>query len=237
MVLSIIIPLFNEENHIIDVLNKIDGLNLKAIVDNFEIIIVDDNSSDKSLSVINEYAKNKSYIIIQKHEKNLGKGAAIQTALKIAKGDVFLFQDADLELDPNDIPRMIDVMKKLNVEFVNGSRYMDGIYRPLSSYWRYVANKIFTILTSIIINVKITDMACGYKLIHKNLMDKIHLTEKRFAIEAELIIKALRIKRNNIVEIPVQYFPRTKDEGKKLGNIDAIKILWKIIKYGLFRAK
>lgn len=233
MFLSIIIPLYNEENHIIDVLDKIENLNLK--VSNLEIIIIDDNSDDNSLEVVKYYAKDKAYIIIEKHKKNLGKGAAIQTALKIAKGDVFLFQDADLELDPNDIPRMLDVMQNLNVEFVNGSRYMDGIYRPLSSYWRYVANKIFTILTSIIINVKITDMACGYKLIHRNLLKKIHLKEMRFGIEAELMIKALRMKRNNIVEIPVQYFPRTKDEGKKLGNLDAMKILWKIIKYGLFR--
>jgi len=235
MYLSIIIPLYNEENHILDVLNKIENLNLGPFVSDFEIIIVDDNSNDNSFEVISKYAEGKKHITIRKHNENSGKGAAIQTALKIAKGDVFLFQDADLELDPKDIPRMLDVMRNLNVEFVNGSRYMDGIYRPLSSYWRYVANKIFTILTSIIINVKITDMACGYKLIHRNLLEQIELKEKRFGIEAELIIKALRLKRNNIVEIPDQYFPRTKDEGKKLGNLDAIKILWKIIKYGLFR--
>ena len=147
--------------------------------------------------------------------------------------DVFLFQDADLELNPDDIPMMLEMMRKFNVEFVNGSRYLPGVIRPMASYRRYLANKFFTFLTSVLINVKLTDMACGYKLIHRNLLSKITIKEKKFGIEAELIIKALRIKKNNIIEVPVQYTPRFEQEGKKLKNIDAFKILWTIIKYSV----
>ena len=103
----------------------------------------------------------------------------------------------------------------------------------MASYRRYLANRFFTFLTSALTNVKLTDMACGYKLIHRNLLSKITIKENRFGIEAELIIKALKIKKNNIIEVPVQYTPRFEQEGKKLKNIDAFKILWTIIKYSV----
>jgi glycosyltransferase involved in cell wall biosynthesis len=168
---------------------------------------------------------------------NKGKGAAVRFGIEHAKGNTFLIQDADLELRPQDIPRMIECMQELSIEFVNGSRYMEGVNRPLSSYKRYLGNKFFTFLTAFLINVKITDMACGYKLVHKNLYDHLRLTENRFGFEAELIIKALRVKRNNIAEVPVHYFPRNEGEGKKLRNSDAFKILWTIIRFGLFKMK
>ena len=122
-----------------------------------------------------------------------------------------------------------------NVQFINGSRYLPGVVRPLASYRRYWGNKFFTNLTSILINVRLTDMACGYKLIHRDLYKQINLKEDRFGFEAELIIKALRIKRNNVAEVPVRYFPRNAGEGKKLNNMDALKILWTIVKYGVLR--
>jgi len=142
-----------------------------------------------------------------------------------------------MELSPKDIPRMIDAMNNLKVEFVNGSRYMPGIDRPLHSYWRYFWNKLFTNITSVLINVKLTDMACGYKLVHKNLINQISLKEDRFGFEAELILKAIRIKKNNISEIPVHYYPRNDGEGKKLKNTDGFKIFWTIFKYGVLRLK
>jgi hypothetical protein len=128
-------------------------------------------------------------------------------------------------------------MVELNVLFVNGSRYLPGVNRPLFAYNRYLGNKFFSFLTSLLINVKITDMACGYKLITKKLFDQINPQEKRFAIEAELMLKALKIQRNIITEVPVRYLPRNKGEGKKLKNSDAIKVLWKIIKVGVFNLK
>lgn len=218
-----------------EVLDKLYSLTLPEYVSNFEVVVIDDCSKDNTYDIVLGYTKKYNNLRLFRHEVNKGKGAAVHYGFQIAGGDVFLIQDADLELDPDDIPLMISAMHKLNVEFVNGSRYMPGTLRPLSSYRRYLANRLFTFMTSVLINVKLTDMACGYKMIHKNLIEKLHLRENRFGFEAELIIKALRIKRNNIVEVPIQYFPRNVGEGKKLSNKDAFKILWTIIKYGLFK--
>jgi glycosyltransferase involved in cell wall biosynthesis len=237
MNLSIIVPLYNEQKDILVTLNELIETKFPSHLQSVEFIIVDDCSADDSYNVVKNFIAGKDNFHLIKHEVNQGKGAAVKTGIKHAKGDVFLVQDADLELSPSDIPAMIDAMKTLNVEFINGSRYLPGIARPLASYKRYMGNRFFTNLTSILINVKLTDMACGYKLIHKNLYEKFEIKENRFGFEAELIIKALRIKRNNVAEVPVKYFPRNAGEGKKLNNLDAFKILWTIFKYGVLRLK
>lgn len=236
MNLSIVIPLYNEQDLILEVLGKLLKLKLPDFVNSHEIIIVDDCSTDDSNERVSAFIKDKPIIRLLKHQVNKGKGAAVRTGIENAKGDVYLIQDADLELSPSDIPTMLNAMHELGVQFVNGSRYLPGVHRPLAAYKRYIANKLFTFLTSLLIDVHLTDMACGYKLISKELWDKISLKENRFGFEAELIIKALRIKRNNITEVPVKYFPRNEGEGKKLKNIDAFKILKTIIKYGLFKS-
>lgn len=234
--LSIIIPLYNEQTLVAEVINQVKHVQFPPAVSEYEIIIVDDCSTDQSFEVVSKIAEGSSNIKVLRHEKNMGKGAAVRTGIEASKGNIFLIQDSDLELRPSDIPNMVNCMQELNVEFVNGSRYMAGVHRPVSSYKRYWGNKIFTSITAFIINVKITDMACGYKLVHKNLYDKLKLRENRFGFEAELIIKALRIKKNNIAEVPVSYFPRNEGEGKKLRGTDAFNIFWTIIKFGLFRA-
>ncbi len=237
MKLSIIVPLFNEEKNILIVLNQLAKTEFPLHLESVEIVIVDDHSTDGSFEIVNSYIDDKKEFRLFRHEINKGKGAAVKTGIKNATGDVFLIQDADLELSPTDIPAMVNAMQELNVQFINGSRYLPGIARPLASYKRYWGNRLFTNLTSILINVKLTDMACGYKLIHRDLYNKIELKENRFGFEAELIIKALRIKRNNVAEVPVKYFPRNAGEGKKLSNHDAFKILWTIFKYGILRLK
>jgi glycosyltransferase involved in cell wall biosynthesis len=235
MLLSIIIPNYNEEKSIRKVLDKLENLKLPDFITGKEIVIVDDASTDQSVEIIRSYFKNRKNCHLFIHETNLGKGASVHTGLANSNGEIILIQDADLELSINDIPRMLNTMQSLDVEFVNGSRYLPGIDRPLHSYKRYLVNRFFTFMTSLLINVKLTDMACGYKLVRRSLYERINLREKRFGFEAELIIKALRVKRNNIAEIPVQYFPRNEGEGKKFKNTDALRILWVIIKYGLFR--
>jgi len=235
MLLSVIIPNYNEEKSILEVIDKLDELALPDFISGKELIIVDDASTDHSVDIITRHIEKLTHCHLLVHEVNRGKGASVHTALKKCKGEVILIQDADLELSTADIPRMLKAMHHLDIEFVNGSRYLPGIDRPLHSYKRYLVNRFFTFMTSLLINVKLTDMACGYKLVKRSLYDKISLKEKRFGFEAELIIKALRVKRNNIAEIPVQYFPRNEGEGKKFRNTDAVRILWVIIKYGLFR--
>ncbi len=235
--LSIVIPVYNEAKDITVLLGQLAKVEFPSFIEDVEFILVDDCSKDNSVKVITAFIAGKEQFKLYKHEINKGKGAAVKTGISLAKGDLFLMQDADLELSPSDIPSMLNAINELKVEFINGSRYLPGVVRPLASYKRYMGNKFFTNLTSILINVRFTDMACGYKLIHRNLYNKIELYENRFGFEAELIIKALRIKKNNVAEVPVKYFPRNVGDGKKLNNMDAFKILWTIFKYGVLRLK
>jgi glycosyltransferase involved in cell wall biosynthesis len=237
MFLSIIIPAFNEASTVTQVLDKLLALKYPEFISGTEIIIIDDCSTDSTKEIIKKYMVGKEGLLLLEQPLNMGKGAAVRKGFAQAAGDLLVIQDADLELNPADIVKMLEAMQDLGVQFVNGSRYLPGVIRPLSTYYRYLGNRLFTFLTSILINVKLTDMACAYKLVHKELLEKITLRENRFGFEAELIIKAMRIKRNNIIEIPVQYFPRDKQGGKKLRSTDAFKIIWTIIKYGLIRIK
>jgi len=232
MKLSIIIPVFNERKSILEVIKKIHEIDYTPAISNVEVIVVDDCSTDgtKEVLVLNEGILNYIFISL---DKNNGKGYAVRKGIEASSGELITIQDADLELIPDDIPVMINSMLKLNIEFINGSRYMTGIIRPLYSYRRYFFNKMFTKFASILINVRLTDLACGYKLFTRNIYDQIILKENRFGFEAELLIKIARIKRTLIAEVPVHYFPREVKDGKKIRNIDGIRILWTILKYGV----
>lgn len=236
MTISIIVPVFNEENSVIQLLEQLDKLDFPKFVEWAEIIVVDDCSSDLSESKIKNYKSSKLPISVIRNSTNKGKGYSVKKGVEIAKGDIFIFQDADLELLPSDIPSILNAMYQLNIEFVNGSRYLPGLVRPLHSYRRYVGNRLFSIMASLFINLKITDLACGYKAIHKNLYKQLNLQENGFGFEAEILIKAMKVKKNNIAEVPVHYFPRNMGEGKKFRNIDGFKIFFKIIKYALLRS-
>ncbi|HSV76171.1 MAG TPA: glycosyltransferase family 2 protein [Bacteroidales bacterium] len=234
--LSVIIPAFNEENSIEKVIREVFEVKYPAfITEGVEVIVINDCSTDNTLGLLLSIKEQYPDLEVICNEKNMGKGASVRKGYSKASGDVLFVQDADLELSPSDIPRMLVAMKELNVEFVNGSRYMPGVLRPLSTYRRYLVNSLFTFFVSVLIDVKLTDMACGHKLIHRNLLSQITLRESAFGFEAELLLKALRIKKNNIVEIPVKYIPRTINEGKKIRAIDGLKILIAVFKYGVFK--
>lgn len=240
MKLSIIIPLYNEQDLVLKVLDELQSVNYPAFLEGYEIIVVDDCSKDQSYERVTEYiskSPNRQFIKLFRHELNSGKGAAVRTGAGKASGDVLLIQDSDLELTPKDIPSMLIAKKELEVPFINGSRYMPGVIRPQSSFKRYFFNKLFTLIASIFIDVHITDVACGYKLFDKSLFEKLNLRENRFGFEAELILKCGRFQRNWIAEVPVRYFPRNLGEGKKLRNIDGLRIFMTLMKYGLFRMK
>ena len=240
MKLSIIIPLYNEQELVTKVLDELQKVNYPAFLEGYEIIIVDDCSKDGSYERVNEYIElspNRQFIKLFRHDVNSGKGAAVRTGASKSSGDVLLIQDSDLELSPRDIPSMLIAKKELEVPFINGSRYMPGVIRPQSSFKRYFFNKLFTLIASIFIDVHITDVACGYKLFDKSLFEKLNLRENRFGFEAELILKCGRFQRNWIAEVPVRYFPRNLGEGKKLRNVDGLRIFMTLMKYGLFRMK
>lgn len=211
------------------------SLDFEGLLDAFEIIVVDDHSNDGSVQSVldhNEYGNN---ILLLKHEKNRGKGAAVKTGIQKSSGNAIIIQDSDLELTPSDIPHLVRAFKTGRYELVNGSRYMTGRIRPLYSYKRYFFNKLFSNLASFLIDVRFTDIACGYKLFSRELYDRLDIKEERFGFEAELIIKTAKQNKTKITEVPVNYYPRNKGDGKKIRNTDGLRIFWVIVKYGLFK--
>ena len=230
--LSIIIPLYNEESSVTTVLDNLFALNIDGNGDILDIVVVDDHSTDASVASVESHKEFDKRLSLVKHDVNQGKGAAVRTGIDACNGDTILIQDADLELSPADIPELIKAYKSSRFQLVNGSRYLPGPVRPLYSYKRYFFNKIFSNLASMLIDVRFTDIACGYKMFSKELYNSLNLKEKRFGFEAELIIKTAKLNKTQIAEVPVNYFPRNKGAGKKIRNMDGLRIFWVILKYG-----
>ena len=228
--LSIIIPCFNEKNTIEDILKKIDqSLNYYKI-SNFEIIVVDDFSTDGSKEVLKKLS-NKEKIQIYFHDNNLGKGAAIHTALKYTTGDIVIIQDADLEYDPFDYNKLLVPFFETNADIVYGSRFLGGgKYVRIHFFWHYLANKILTFICNLFINLNLTDMETGYKVFKTSALKSINLKEKSFSFEPEVTIKLAK-KNYKFFEVPITYNGRSYEEGKKIGLKDAFIALKTIILY------
>ena len=228
--LSVIIPCYNEKKTIQAILKKIiESLNNYKIVD-YEIIIVDDSSDDGTKELLNEI-KNKEKTIIFFHETNLGKGAAIQTAIQHITGDVTIIQDADLEYDPYDYNKLLLPFFETNADVVYGSRFLGGgKYTRIHFFWHYLANKILTFFCNSLINLNLTDMETGYKVFKSSILKSITLQEKTFAFEPEITIK-LSKKGCKFYEVPITYNGRSYEDGKKIGLKDAFIALKAIILY------
>ena len=230
--LSIIIPCYNEKNTIELILEKIlQSLNDYKIF-NYEIIIVDDYSKDGTIKIL-ENLKDKGKIKIYFHELNLGKGAAIQTALNSVTGDIVIIQDADLEYDPVDYNKLLTPFFEANADVVYGSRFLGGgKYVRIHFFWHYLANKILTFICNLFINLNLTDMETGYKAFRTSALKNITLKEKSFSFEPEVTIK-LSKKKYKFFEVPVSYNGRSYEEGKKIGIKDAFIALKAIIFYSI----
>ena len=228
--LSVIIPCYNEKKTIQAILKKIiESLNNYKIVD-YEIIIVDDSSNDGTKELLNEI-KNKEKMIIFFHETNLGKGAAIQTAIQHITGDITIIQDADLEYDPYDYNKLLLPFFETNADVVYGSRFLGGgKYTRIHFFWHYLANKILTFFCNSLINLNLTDMETGYKVFKSSILKSITLQEKTFAFEPEVTIK-LSKKGCKFYEVPITYNGRSYEDGKKIGLKDAFIALKAIILY------
>ena len=228
--LSVIIPCYNEKKTIQAILKKIiESLNNYKIVD-YEIIIVDDSSNDGTKELLNEI-KNKEKMIIFFHETNLGKGAAIQTAIQHITGDITIIQDADLEYDPYDYNKLLLPFFETNADVVYGSRFLGGgKYTRIHFFWHYIANKILTFFCNSLINLNLTDMETGYKVFKSSILKSITLQEKTFAFEPEITIK-LSKKGCKFYEVPITYNGRSYEDGKKIGLKDAFIALKAIILY------
>jgi len=227
MKLSVIIPCFNEETTIIEIINKVKNNPYK----NIEILVIDDCSTDRSRNLLKKIESKIDKLIF--HKKNLGKGASIRSGLKKATGDILIIQDADLEYNPDEYPILIKPIMQNNADVVYGSRFQGSQPHRVLYFWHSIGNKFLTILSNMFTNLNLTDMECCYKVFKKEIINKISLKENRFGFEPEITAKFARLNCR-IFEVGVSYYGRTYSEGKKIGWKDGFSAIKCIIKYGLF---
>lgn len=236
--LSIIIPVFNEENTVLRILEVLKQINLINDIDK-ELVIVDDCSSDNSFSFLKDFAnRNKDIDInIYKHEKNQGKGAAIRTGIKNSTGDYIIVQDADLEYDPNEFNLLLQPIIDGHADVVYGSRFQGGKAHRILFFWHILGNKFLTFVSNIFSNLNLTDMETCYKLFKSEIVKSIDLKENRFGFEPEITAKISKIPGIRIYEVGISYYGRTYIEGKKIGWKDGIRAIYCILKYNFISKK
>jgi glycosyltransferase involved in cell wall biosynthesis len=226
MLLSIIIPAYNEERFLPEILRRV-----KEAPYDKEIIVVDDASVDSTRNYLETL--NDSAIKVIFHSTNAGKGAAVRSGVAFATGDIILIQDADLEYDPKDYPKLLEPILTGNADVVYGSRFLGGPHRVL--YFRhYIGNQIVTLLSNIFSDLNLSDMETGYKAFARKVFDDIRIESNRFGFEPEITAKVAK-KGYRIYEVPVSYYGRSYGEGKKITWRDGVKALFTVIKYNLFR--
>jgi SAM-dependent methyltransferase len=230
--LSILVPLFNEEEFVGTLLHRVlatplpDGLAR-------EVIVVDDASTDGSDKIVEEIASQHPDLVrLYRHERNLGKGAAIRTAVEHARGEYCLIQDADLEYDPREYPHLLKPLLDGKADAVYGSRFMIVAERRVMYYWHSVANRFVTGLCNLVADVNLTDMGTGYKAFRTALVAEMPIRSNGFGVEPEITIKLAR-RGARIYEVPVSYHGRTYEEGKKIRFRDAAAIVWTILRFSL----
>lgn len=232
MKLSIIIPVYNEERTIAEILKRVVSSTLPEGVDR-EIIVIDDGSSDQTGKFLKRFKHPNLKVI--KHKKNQGKGAAIKSGFEKSLGDIILIQDADLEYDPKDYPKLLTPIISQKVKVVYGNRFASyplkfwGSKRTiLPTHW--LGNKLLSSVVNLLYHSKLRDMETGYKVFKKEVIEGIKFNSNRFEIEPEITSKILK-RGYKILEIPISVNPRTHSEGKKIGWRDGFLALWSLIKY------
>jgi glycosyltransferase involved in cell wall biosynthesis len=223
--LSIILPVYNERNTIRQIVERVAALPLYK-----EILIVDDASTDGTGEIVEQLA-DMPEVKVMRHERNRGKGAALQTALDAATGDVVVIQDADLEYDPTDIVMLVRPIFAKRCDVVYGSRFLAPINED-TSWLHRAGNRLLTRLSNLFTGQRLTDMETCYKAFRRSVLKNIQLKQNRFGIEPELTAKLAR-RGHRIYEMPVSYNARGYAEGKKIGPRDALNTLWCIVRYGI----
>ena len=228
MKFSILIPVYNEKDYILEVLKRVNEQKKQF---DLEIIVSDDGSTDGTKEILKNNSKLFDYFLDE--GVNQGKGVAVNKAIKQASGDYILIQDSDLEYNPEDYKKMFTPATNCNADVIYGSRFLGGEYVRLHFFWHYLANKILTLITNIFTNLNMSDMETGYKLFKTAALKSIEIKEKSFGIEPEITIKLA--KKNFIFyEVPISYEGRSYEQGKKIKLKDAFVGIYCIFKYGFF---
>ncbi len=235
VLLSIIIPAYNEERAIAQVLAKVFN-SLESNEISAEVIVVDDASTDNTIAEVEKFMTHDKRFPLQlmASNPNKGKGFVIRKGIMAATGNYVLVQDADHEYDPREYPRLLKPVKEGMADVVYGSRFMGGEPHRILFFWHSIGNKFLTSVSNAFTNLNLSDMESGYKLFKREIIQSLHLKENRFGFEPEVTAKISRVKDVRIYEVGISYYGRTYAEGKKIHWQDGVRAIWCILKYNLF---
>jgi len=231
MKLSVLMPVYNERSTLREILDRVFAAPLPGDAE-IEVVAVDDCSNDGSWEILSEYAEGEPRMRIVRHEMNMGKGAAIRSAIREADGDVAIIQDADLEYNPNEYGRLLAPILENEADVVYGSRFVTGDQRRVLLFWHSVANKTLTLISNMMTDLNLTDMETCYKAFRMSILKTMPIRSNRFGIEPEITAKVAK-RGLRIFEVSISYSGRTYLEGKKIGFRDALQALWTILKFRL----
>jgi glycosyltransferase involved in cell wall biosynthesis len=223
--LSVIVPVYNERNTVVEVLRRMRAVELPDGIER-EIIVIDDGSNDGTRDVLRQLGDSTVRVLV--HDVNRGKGASVRTGLALATGDYVLIQDADLEYDPDDWPRLIAPVIRGRARVVYGSRFTGERRNMLLLHW--IGNRMLSLVTNVLFNSTLSDMETCYKLVDRSLLNELALRSDHFDIEPEITAKILK-RRIRIYEVPISYMGREFDEGKKITWRDGFAALWTLVKF------